>query len=351
MNQPLRVGIDARLVSRGLGVATYVRELVSDLVELDQVNSVVWFGSCEAAPDHAKVEPAAAHRLSRAAGAWLRAHVDLVHFAANTGWMHRGPVPSVVTVHDLIFMTNRGSTLRQQLGRRYMQVVVPKAAGAARRVIAVSEETAQDLSAAGWCATPIVIPHGIREVAAKPGPSEPYFVVFGGADPRKNVSLALDAFERAFAGSPDPPRLVVLAGAGLADQDAQRARQIDRVEVRPYLSVEAVRDLLRRSRALIHPTTNEGFGFPVIEGFAAGTPVIGGLTPVGRRIGGEALLRIDPADPVASLASQMTRLAIQPALARAAAAAGLRQVGRFSWRTCAERHAEVYGSALNRSPE
>jgi glycosyltransferase involved in cell wall biosynthesis len=343
--EPFRVGIDARLVARGLGVATYVRELVRDLVELDQVASVVWLGSPESAPRHPKVEPVATRRISRGG---LHGRVDVMHFAANTGWVRPGPVPAVVTVHDLIFMGNRGRTLRQQLGRRYMQLVVPRAASAASRVIAVSAETASDVVAAGWSPAPVVIPHGIRELAGQPGPSENYFVVFGGADPRKNVSLALDAFEEAVRAAPDPPRLVVLAGAGLGSEDAGRARRMDRVELRPYLAPEAVRELLHRARALIHPTTSEGFGLPVLEGFAAGTAVVGGLTPVGRRIGGEALVRIDPADPVSSLAAHLTRLSSDPAAARAAALAGLARARDFSWRACAERHAEVYAAALGR---
>lgn len=345
MTESIRVGIDARLVSRGLGVATYVHELVRDLADLERVASVVWLGSPEFAPRHRKVEPVATTRISRS---WLHGRVDVMHFAANIGWVRPGPVPAVVTVHDLIFMTNRGRTLRQQVGRRYMHVVVPRAAKSARRVIAVSAETARDVVAAGWSPAPVVIPHGIRAIAAEPGPSENYFVVFGGSDPRKNVTLALDAFELVSRAAPDPPRLVVLAGAGLGSEDAGRAERMDRVELRSYLAPDAVRDLLHRSRALIHPTTSEGFGLPMLEAFAAGTAVIGGLTPVGRRIGGDALVQIDPGDPVTSLAADLTRLSGDPVAARAAARAGLQRAAKFSWRACAERHAEVYAAALGR---
>jgi glycosyltransferase involved in cell wall biosynthesis len=251
----------------------------------------------------------------------------------------------VITVHDLIFRENRGSTLRQQLGRRWMAFAVPRAARAADALITVGQEVADELIAAGY-PTPTVIPHGIRDVADEPGPSEPYFVVFGGADPRKNLTLALDAFARAQEALAGTVRLVVLAGAGLSPADEQRARRIPGVEIRPFLPAEEVAGLLRRARALIHPSTREGFGLPLLEAFAAGTPAIGGLTAVARRIGGPALLRIDPADPVVSLADLVIRLGQDPAAAQASARAGLARAREFSWRTCAERHVDVYTAAL-----
>lgn len=350
VSQPLRLGIDARLVARGLGVATYTTELVRELVELETVGSVLWLGSPDKAPRHPKLEPIAARRISRRG---LRARIDVMHFAANTGWVGPGPVPSVVTIHDLIFLRNRGHSARQRLGRRLMGAIVPRAAASAARVITVSDETAREIVSAGWHPAPVVIPHGVRELAPAPGPSEPYFVVFGGADPRKNVGLALEAFTRARgditpAGSDvsEPPRLVLLGGAGLTAAHAARAAAAPGVEVRPYLPAEEVRELLHRARALIHPTTSEGFGFPVLEGFAAGTAVIGGLTAVGRRIGGEALVPIDPADPAGSLTSELIRLSGDRDAARSAAQAGLKRARAFSWRACAERHAEAYAAAL-----
>lgn len=342
MPQALRIGIDARLAARGLGIATYIGELARELVDLQEVRSVLWLGSPETAPRDPRIEATAARRIGRSE---LRNRIDVVHFAANTGWIRPGPVASVLTVHDLIFRENRGRTLRQQLGRRWMGAVVPRAARAADEVITVSDEVADELVAAGY-PSPTVIPHGIRSVASAPGPAEPYFVAFAGADPRKNVSLALAAYARARQALNDPPRLLLLAGAGLSGGDAERARRIPGVEVRPYLPSEEVAQVLRHARALIHPSTREGFGLPVLEGFAAGTPVIGGLTSVGLRIGGQALIRIDPADPVSSLTAQLIRLSRDPGTAHQAALAGLARAREFSWRRCAECHVEVYTAAV-----
>jgi len=358
--RPLRIGLDARLVARGLGIATYVRELAHELVRRADIDAIVWFGPPDGAPAHPKVRVRPLDRwphplLDTALGARAvaREGVDVMHFTGNTGWTGRAGVPRVVTVHDLIFLAEggEGGTRRQRLGRRYMARNVPRAARTADRVIAVSAATAGELAERDLRIEPEprVIRHGVRAPAdppaPAPGPSS--FVVFGGADPRKNVGLAVDAFADAGTRLPAGTRMAILAGAGLDAALAGRLSAGDLpIDVIGYVPRHELWQRLAGALALVHPTTAEGFGFPVLDAMAAGTPVIGGLTPVTRELAGDALLQIDPAHPRRSLADALVELARDGALRDRLVAEGRRRAQGFSWERCAAGHVEVYREAL-----
>lgn len=355
----LSVGLDGRLVGRGLGVATYVRELAQRLLERPDIRRIVWFGTTETAPDHPKVvvcdlggrpfgllDSALGRRL-------VAAHdVDVMHFAANTGWTSHGPVPMVVTLHDLIFLERggRGATLRQRAGRRYMRWNVPRACRLADQVIAVSHDTAAAVAAQPWASgrRPPVIHHGVEVPDGAMAVGERRdFVVFGAADPRKNLALAIDAFEDAAPLLPRGTTLHVLAGAGLDDRLRRRMEACSGlVTMHGYLDRDELLGRLARSVALVHPTIAEGFGLPVLDAMAVGTPVIGGLTAAGRELAGPAMVSLDLADPRGSLGQAMVRLATDPGLARHLAALGRHRAASFSWERCAADHSAVYRHAV-----
>jgi glycosyltransferase involved in cell wall biosynthesis len=358
----LTIGLDARLVARGLGIATYVRELAHELVARDDVSRIVWFGAPDEAPDGPKVVACGlAGRpfpyLDSALGRRLvaRHDVDVMHFAANTGWTTRGAVPMVLTVHDLIFLRRAGggASARQRLGRRYMRWNVGRACAHADQVIAVSGDTASAIVEQAWSlpSAPRVVRHGARGPAAvPPSPVERRdFVIFGAADPRKNLALAIAAFEAAVADLPAGTELRVLAGAGLGQPLQRRiAASSAPIRVIGYLPRDEVWRELSSALALLHPTSAEGFGLPVIDAMAARTPVIGGLTAAACEIAGDAMLRLDAAEPQASLRNAMVLLAHDPDLRARLAGAGGERAELFSWSRCAEDHVSVYREAAAR---
>jgi len=147
-----------------------------------------------------------------------------------------------------------------------------------------------------------------------------------------------------------PPLL--LAGGGCDDREeaALRARSrrlgiADRVHYLGYVTAGELVDLYRSASMLVFPTLAEGFGLPIAEAMACGTPVVVSDRPVHREIAGEAGERVDPLDP-ASIAAGIARLLDDPALAARRAEAGGRLAARFSWRTAAAATAGVYAEAL-----
>jgi alpha-1,3-rhamnosyl/mannosyltransferase len=306
----VRVGIDARLASRGRGIATALKGLVPALAE---IVDVVWIGDQTTAPDSVadSINPP---RLFPALDLNPRlvrgARLDVLHFAANTGWMWPGPVPTVLTVHDTIFMSSglRGvRTVRQALGHRYMTFNVLRAIGTAEVVAVPSRATASELERRlPLGASPRVIPWGIDPppglVRQGRESDDTYVLAFAAPSPRKRLDLVIDAWQSVWPETGIELRLVGAAGPVWSryrrDVETSGGGGIRMLE---YVDRQELWALLSGALALVYPTEEEGFGFPVLEGLAAGTPVLTGLAPATTELGGDAVLRLDPLSPSQSI--------------------------------------------------
>ena len=333
----VRVGLDARHAARGLGIGVFVNQLARELEALPDIE-VVRLG--EGAP-YPLLDSGLGHREAR------RRSVDVAHFTGNTGWVRPRSIPFVLTVHDLVFLDSapRGRAARQVVGHRYQRLNVRRAAGAATALVVPSEATAEAARGAlPLRRDPVLIPHGVTPpaaLAAAPG-GDGYVVAFSGRDPRKRVDLALEAV---LALGADGPRLRVLTAAGLPPGFEERAAGAiagGRVELLGRLSREELWSVLSGASALVYPSVAEGFGLPVLEAMAVGVPVITGLAPATTELGDGAVLVIDGADPVGSIAAALRRLRTEPGLADELAARGRRRAAEFSWTRAAERYAALY---------
>ena len=149
---------------------------------------------------------------------------------------------------------------------------------------------------------------------------------------RKNPLAAADAAVAAGL------RLVVAGPA----RDRELARELERrgADLRGYLEPAALADLYRGAACLVLPSRYEGFGLPVLEAMACGTPVVAAPEPALREVGGDAALYAEPAelaDAIRQAVRERERLA----------AAGLERARSFSWRETARRTLEVYESVLH----
>jgi glycosyltransferase involved in cell wall biosynthesis len=239
----------------------------------------------------------------------------------------------------------RERSVRQLVGHRYERLNVRRATAAAAAVAVPSEATASAVRRAlGTRPDPIVIPNGV-EPPAMPSVAprcDGYVVAFGGRDPRKRLDLALDGV---LASGPDAPRLKVLAGAGVPAGFEERvagAITSGRVELLGHLPRDEMWRVLSAASALVYPSIAEGFGLPVLEAMSVGVPVLTGLAPATSELGGGAILPIDHADPVRSIAAALRRLRTEPGLAADLAAKGRRRAAEFSWSRTAERYAALY---------
>ena len=332
----LRIGIDTRLHARGLGIATYVDGLARALADHPEVEEVVLLGAAGVTAIDPALRPA---RL-------LALHLDVVHFPANLGWLRRGPVPHVLTVHDAIFLHARGRTPRQLAGRALMRALVPRSASVAWEVVTVSDVARQDLRQLGVDRHVHVCPHGApQDVAPQPGPRTAV-LLFAASDPRKGTTLALHAWEAALAELPEQTELLVLTAAGIGDDDARLAARLPRVRTLGRLDRSVLARLLGTARALLHTSSAEGFGLPVLEAMAGGTVVVGGLAPSVRWLAGDALADAGGARHAAALAHALVEVCTHDRLAAELASRGRRRASQFTWAASAERHLAAYKAAV-----
>ncbi|MBW3607535.1 MAG: glycosyltransferase family 4 protein [Actinobacteria bacterium] len=271
------------------------------------------------------------------------ANVDVIHHPLPAHAL-RAACPQVVTIHDLAF--ERLPECFAAAFRRWASLTHRRAARAADAVVCVSQTTRRD-AMARWGLDGgriVVAPHGPGQEPPPRAalPAEPHhFLYIGDDEPRKNLSLLLAAHGRYRDAVGEGALELVLAGR--AQPPPQRG-----------VRCEAARDLaalLRGAAALVHPALHEGFGLTALEAMHAGVPVIAARAPGLAETCGEAPLYVDPHDAEA-LAHALGRVAGDPALRAALAAAGRERAAAFSWRTSARAHIEAYRLAgVNRVPE
>jgi glycosyltransferase involved in cell wall biosynthesis len=177
----------------------------------------------------------------------------------------------------------------------------------------------------------------------------PYLLALGTLEPRKNLPALVRAFGALAPAHPDLH--VVLAGPDGPDRpgiDAAVAGLApalrDRVAVTGPVGASDKRALLEGATALVYPSRDEGFGFPVLEAMQAGTPVVASRVGAIPEVAGEAAVLVDPEqlDTPEALAGAIATVVDDPDRAAALVAAGRERTGRFSWHRAALGLTDVY---------
>lgn len=243
------------------------------------------------------------------------------------------PCPAVVTVHDLSFA--RRPEMMGRWDRLVFGRLVPRAVRRARRVVAVSERTASDLRELYGVPDErvVVAPNGV-DPAFRPGEDglPGAYALFVGAVVRRKDPLAALAAARA-AGLP-----LVVAGPAKEEALAEELRRRG-ADVRGYVTRDELGRLYREAACLVLPSRFEGFGLPVVEAMASGTPVVATDEPALREVAGGAAVLVAQrglADGIRLAVAERERLR----------AAGLERARAFTWRETARRVARVYREAL-----
>lgn len=193
-------------------------------------------------------------------------------------------------------------------------------------------------------------PEAVDAVRRKYGIDQPYALFVGGLEPRKN----LEALVRAFAMTAPGTRLVIAGGPvrwdpGAADrldaavaglESAARARVVRTGYVNDREKVA----LMTGAEMLAYPSLYEGFGFPVLEGFAAGLPVLTSNVSSLPEVTGDAAVAVDPGD-TAAIAAGIDQLFGDPDLRAMLSAAGLTRASHFTWEATARCTAEALRAA------
>ena len=271
----------------------------------------------------------------------------------------------VLVVHDLAFevMPEAGPGFGERWRRRFdgwlrrsAAVIVPSSSGRADLLERHRlDESRVHVIPHGADAFEATAPDEVERVRARFGIGGPFALFVGGIEPRKNLAALVEAFARA----PDAETWLVIAGGRTywAPQgaDALRAQVAAlpegvgrRVVLTGYISDDEKRALLAGATVLAYPSRYEGFGFPVLEGFAAGVPVLTSSVASLPEVAGDAALLVDPNDPNA-IGDGLGRLFADPTLRERLVAAGRERLASFSWERAAGATAEVLRGAAGRS--
>jgi glycosyltransferase involved in cell wall biosynthesis len=252
----------------------------------------------------------------------------------------RCPCRVVVTIHDLSFE-------RRLMGRRDRLVferVVPRAARGAARVLTVSERTKRDLvEQYGVSAERIVVtPNGVdpafgpargRESARNSLLQAPYVLAVGAVQGRKNQLAALAAAQAA--------GLELVVAGPVKDERVAAELRAGGARLEGYVSTERLAELYRSAACLVQASHHEGFGLPVVEAMASGTPVVVVPDAALVEVAGDAAVVV----PERELAGGIGR-ALAERVTRAAA--GLERARAFTWEATARATVAAYVEALGR---
>ena len=259
----------------------------------------------------------------------------------------------VATVHDL------GWQVHPELYDRKLRLMYgglfPWVLRRADRFIAVSRYTADDLvRRAGIPAARIdVIYHGLDPVFARTaatsaanGAEAPYFLAVGGVSPRKNTRRLVAAFSRwRDRGGKRKHYRLLITGTSLDPEFAQNEGKLpDGVSLLGYVDKAELPGLYAGAAAFLYPGIYEGFGLPIIEAMACGTPVVTSTTGAAPEIAGGAAILVDPFD-IASIEAGMER-AMSPGEVEPLRAQGFSRVAQFRWEAAAWATLESYRRVL-----
>jgi glycosyltransferase involved in cell wall biosynthesis len=369
----MRIAIDyTPALRQGAGIGRYTRGLVAGLAEIDRENQYTLFSAGEMLS--ARDWPANFHlRASLLPPHWLTVGWHRLHLPIPaellTGDCDLYPSPDftlpplrrargLVTIHDLSFV--RVPECADPGLRAFLEKVVPAAVMRARRILADSENTRKDLieilraDPDGISViTPAVEPRFRREdavarlddVRARYRLPDRFILGLGTLEPRKNFVRLIAAFGQLVRETDLPHALVIGGKPGWLYQDIYRqANQEDlagRVLFPGFVADEDLPALYSLADVFVFPSLYEGFGIPVLEAMACGTPVVTSNNSSLPEAAGNAALMVEATDST-GLAEAIAKTLDDTELSRRMIAAGYDQASRFTWQRSAQALLKAY---------
>lgn len=368
----LRVGLDARLAFQR-GVGTYTAQLAIALARHDRDIELTLINAPSALKNALQgastgfldvpLLNAALYEQIRLPALAQKEKWSLLHYTDNSGSI-MWTTPYVVTLHDAMMTrpiaeTFDGTTLRQCLVGFYKRWCAAPSGRKAKLVLTVSEAAKRDLvERIGLPNEKIrVVYEGVdAESFARPrffrkSPRKfPLVLVQGALDKRKNIPGIFETAARLKAKRVECSFRVI----GCSREDFNRAGYVrlaeslgvaDRVEWAGQVPLDGMAREYWNADVFFYPSLWEGFGLPVLEAFAAGTPVVASNTTSIPEVAGKAACLADPTNPE-ELALAIQRVLRLPKLRKTLITKGFQQADRFTWEKTALKTAEIYREAV-----
>ncbi|MFH1012193.1 MAG: glycosyltransferase family 1 protein [Candidatus Peregrinibacteria bacterium] len=369
----MKIGVNARfLVHPYTGIGQYTRYLMQMLSKIDRKNEYFLFTPELVEwnlPDHfhqIRVPERSSHSPSLAKAHWehvlvpqelLKWKIDLAHFLYPANPWKRLPLPTVVTVHDVIpwRLKAYNKRLRSKLYHFYVRQALKKA----DHIITVSEFSKREIMDIFKIQEKniAVIPHGLPLFFwGIPLPDLPlrrdFLLYVGGYDERKNIPRLIKAYLKHIANDHKVDLILV----GGKNRNLERYitgefayRVASDILVQPkgniiftnVLSNDELAVLYKQATALISPSVYEGFNLPLVEAMAAGILIVASDITVNREVTGEAALFFDPKS-VDSIGEGILKLLGDSGFRKKLVSKGTEFVKRYNWEKSAEAVLGVY---------
>ena len=376
----MRLGFGTTVLRNGMisghvdGIGVYTRHLLKEMNNLNPESYPVNFGRgsaslLESITKHGTLSLPFSYQTatllslvtsqSFPGSARLGGRIDLFH-APDHYIPKLGNIPVVATVMDAITFAHPEWVSKPF--RSLKNHVFRQMARSAQRIIAPSEfSKANIVHYFGISPERVSVTHlGTNFGHARPlseqerqavlrrhGLERGFFISVGTIQPRKNLGRILSAHRMLSLEMQIAHPLIVVGRSGWCTEDIipdLRALQINgRGRWLESVSDVELRALLQSACALVYPSLHEGFGLPVLEGFAAGIPVISSNTTSIPEVAGDAALLVNP-ESTEEIANAMQRIVEDSALGAELVERGRRRVQHFSWENCAKKTLNVYQS-------
>jgi glycosyltransferase involved in cell wall biosynthesis len=376
--RPLRIAIDyTSAINQNAGIGRFVRNLVDAVVANDTTDAFLLLHASPN-PGRAPNNPRASnvsHRALRISERWANVIWHRLQVPVPADWL-TGPIDlfhspdfvlppvrtarTILTVHDLAFLLYPECADAHL--RAYLEKTVPRSVQRADFVVADSENTRNDVI----CLLGVppervtVVPGGVdpafrpvtdpaRLVALRHSigldATTPYILFIGVIEPRKNLMGLIEAFDILKSRRPLPHKLVVAGRRGwLSESTMERAeRSPNRSEIifPGYIPEGEIATLYSAAESFAFPSHYEGFGLPVLEAMACGTPVVASRASSLPEVVGDAGMQVDP-DDSERLASALELLALNPEMRADFRVRGIARAATFTWGAAARVMLDVY---------
>lgn len=364
----MRVGFDGRYAQGDLvGIGKHISNLIDQITKKD-IECVIFYSKKPKKPIIGKnitsvILPSLNRftfeqlNLPKALG---REKVDLYHAIGNTGIPLFCPVPAVLTVHDIIplLVGDYFKSLKYGFINSFSYLFQLKTSlFKAKKVITVSEYTKKTLvENLGVKPSKIKSIHSgapkVSHLTDKlPQGLKPrgYILNNGGIDIRKNLSFLIRAFPKVNAQIPGLKLVITGENKKMVESLKVEAKVLgleEAVVFPGYVEEDMLWSLIRQARCLCYPSMVEGFGGPVLEGFAAGVPVITSNTSSLPEIAGKAAYLVDP-NKVEEATEAILKISQDGDLREKLVIKGRKRTKAFSWEKTAEEVVKVYEEVLN----
>lgn len=376
----MRIALDARTIyapqRRGIGKS--LLELYRHLPKVRPDWRVIAYHRCDGPVGALLPEPYVQPRMIEMPGdrfhAWDRFRlpfacrrdgVDVLHCPANhcPNWM---PIPTVVTIHDLIPLdlpqgqpvkpAQRFDRSVRTACRKASAITCPSDYTRGRLIDDMNADPAR-VFVTPWAdfgrPDPVDLAGRIK-IFEKYRVEPPFVLHFGAAEPRKNTRRVIEAWAGLRKPIKSRARLLIV---GLdAKAQAELTTCTARLGIESSVALHGFADeadipaLLRMADVLVYPSLSEGFGLPILEAFAAGTAVITSDRTSLPEVAGDAALIVDPED-FNTITKAMNKLLTDSVYRRELVRRGLTQLKQFTWHRAAEAFAQAVEAAVETHPQ